>query len=529
MKKVVIFFLSICSYSAWSQDCVSYYNEANELYTTNLEEAMRLYDRAIACNSNYPEAHYWRAMAHYKKENYATAKKGFTTALEQGYNRSDVLLYRAYSKWMLNDDTGTVSDLSLVEALKDSNHPEAVFWRGRAFYRSEKYEEANVDFKKAANVGYDMAESMLYYGYTSYMLENYSVAIDNFTIVESINKSNVADAIFWRGRCHYEENLYSKAFSDFNKALELDYPKSNALMWRGFAKYMLEDYKNATSDLDRVVSFNDNNYENAKKWADISRDKMNQWNTTTDTDYSTSKPEVYVVIAGVSKYNHVRSLNYTDDDAYKVAMFFKSPEGGSLRDDHMSLLIDENATRKNIINSLKTTFSKAKSNDVVIFYFAGHGKDGAFLPIDYDGQSNELPHEEISEIFKASNAKHKICIADACHSGGLDRSTRDLGVANVLETYYDAWNSSKGGTALMMSSKSEETSLEFQGFRQGVFSYFLIKGLKGEADNDSDKIVTIKELYDYVNFNVRDYTGYSQNPVINGSFDRNMPVSVVRD
>jgi hypothetical protein len=56
---------------------------------------------------------------------------------------------------------------------------------------------------------------------------------------------------------------------------------------------------------------------------------------------------------------------------------------------------------------------------------------------------------------------------------------------------------------LMMSSKAEETSIEYRGLRQGVFSYYLIKGLKGEANSNRDKIVTITELYDYVKKNVR--------------------------
>ena len=531
MKNALPFLLILFSSPLWSQDCQTYYEEANNIYSSDLTEAIRLYDKAIACQANFPEAHYWRAMAYYKRQEYSISKSGFTTALEQGHNRSDALLYRAYSKWMLEDDPGTIADLSLVESNKDHNHVNSLFWRGRAFYRSGQYEEASADFKKAANLGYDMSEVMLYSGYANYMIKDYPNAIDNLTIVASINKVNVPEAIFWRGRCYYEDNKYKKALTDFNKALELNYDWSDAMMWRGFAKYMLEDYASAAADLDQVAALKDDNNKSAVEWAQISRDKLNQWDSgSTTTDYTTTaQPKIYVVIAGVSRYNHVRSLNYTDDDAYKVAMFFKGPEGGSLPDEQLRLLIDEDATYENIVSALKTTFAKAESNDVVIFYFAGHGKNGAFLPIDYDGTNNELGHSAVSEIFRSSNAKHKICIADACHSGGLDRGVRDLGVANVLETYYDAWNTSKGGTALMMSSKSEETSLEFQGFRQGVFSYFLIKGLKGEADKDNNKIVTIKELYDYVNSNVREYTGYSQNPVINGSFDSNMPVSVVRN
>lgn len=80
----------------------------------------------------------------------------------------------------------------------------------------------------------------------------------------------------------------------------------------------------------------------------------------------------------------------------------------------------------------------------------------------------------------------------------------------------------------MMSSKAEETSIEYRGLRQGVFSYYLIKGLKGEANKDNDKIITVTELYDYVKQNVQTYTSYKQTPVINGNYDKNMPIAVIR-
>ncbi len=79
-----------------------------------------------------------------------------------------------------------------------------------------------------------------------------------------------------------------------------------------------------------------------------------------------------------------------------------------------------------------------------------------------------------------------------------------------------------------MSSKAEETSLESSGLRQGVFSHFLIRGLKGEADKNSDKVVTIQELFDFVFGNVRDYAGNRQSPVLKGTYDPMMPVAVLR-
>jgi len=79
-----------------------------------------------------------------------------------------------------------------------------------------------------------------------------------------------------------------------------------------------------------------------------------------------------------------------------------------------------------------------------------------------------------------------------------------------------------------MSSKAEETSLESAGLRQGVFSHFLIRGLKGEADLNRDKVISVQELFDFINEKVRDYTGNRQSPVIKGTYDPKMTVAVMR-
>ena len=80
-----------------------------------------------------------------------------------------------------------------------------------------------------------------------------------------------------------------------------------------------------------------------------------------------------------------------------------------------------------------------------------------------------------------------------------------------------------------MSSKAEELSLEDHGLRQGVFTYYILKGLKGAADPNGDYIVTVKELYNYVYAKVREYTANVQTPVLTGDYDDNMPVALRRN
>lgn len=237
--------------------------------------------------------------------------------------------------------------------------------------------------------------------------------------------------------------------------------------------------------------------------------------------------DVWAVVIGISSYNHMPVLRYTDDDAYHMYAFLKSPEGGALDDDHIKILVDEEATLQNIKSTMTGLFGKAGPNDLIMLYFSGHGLRGSFLPFDFDGYRNKLYHEDLNAIMKQSPAKYKLCIADACHSGSL-LAMRGGAQPELLANYYNSLAKASPGTALIMSSKSDETSLESSGLRQGVFSHFLIRGLKGEADRNNDKRISVQELYDFVNLNVRTYTGNMQSPLIQGDYDPDMTVGVRR-
>lgn len=242
--------------------------------------------------------------------------------------------------------------------------------------------------------------------------------------------------------------------------------------------------------------------------------------------YKRRDVKIWAVVIGIASYPNMPKLYYTDDDAYQFYAFLKSPEGGAVPDDQVELLIDEKATRENIVAAMKKVFSKAGPKDIAILYFSGHGKPGAFLPVDNLGEQNKIYHQEITSILDNSNAKVKLCIADACHSGGLFVARGDT---PPIQNYYTELAQTNPGSALILSSKQDEISLESKSVRQGVFSHYMIRGLKGEADGNADKVVTISELFDFVYHRVRAYTDNQQSPTIKGTFDRNMPVSIIRD
>lgn len=237
--------------------------------------------------------------------------------------------------------------------------------------------------------------------------------------------------------------------------------------------------------------------------------------------------KIWAVIVGAATYVEMPPLRYTDNDAFQIYAFLKSPEGGAIPDDQLALLIDEKATKHNIVNAIRGLFNRADNNDVILFYFSGHGVQGAFLPVDFDGINNTLEHAELQNLISQSNAKHKIILADACHSGSIFGFAP--GPKIDLSAFYKAFDQTAGGLALIMSSREEEISIESPDIQSGVFSHFLIKALKGMADLDKNGIVTIQELFDFSYNEVRAYTENQQSPIIKGNYDPNIPIAMIRN
>lgn len=235
---------------------------------------------------------------------------------------------------------------------------------------------------------------------------------------------------------------------------------------------------------------------------------------------------IYLVIVGISRYENFKTLKYSDDDAYRVYAFFKSPEGGAVPEKNIRILIDESATKENIYRAMEEITSKADENDVVICYFAGHGLNGYFLPVDSDGYRHKISYYNLQNFLSESKSKKRIFMADACFSGSL-MASRDGNDVNI-DQFYKALMGTQESTAFLLSSKEEEFSKESSGLRQGVFSYYLIQGLQGFADSDQNNMVTIEELYNYIRSNVRTYTKNEQNPILLGQYSPNLPLSWIR-
>lgn len=238
---------------------------------------------------------------------------------------------------------------------------------------------------------------------------------------------------------------------------------------------------------------------------------------------------VYALIVGVNDYKRgeKNDLNYTISDAKKLSDYIMEGCLGRVIPGNIVNLYNEDARRNNILYVMDTLFTKAGKDDLVLFFFSGHGSEGAFVPYDFIEviPSTLLSHRAIQQRLRKSKAGFKFIIADACLSGSMQHKP----TANKAQLEDTLVFRSTADVAVLMSSRAHEFSVESAELQQGVFSHYFLRGLMGEADCNRDRTVTIEELFLFTRDStfeyVRDHCHILQSPILYGKFSPDMPVA----
>lgn len=216
----------------------------------------------------------------------------------------------------------------------------------------------------------------------------------------------------------------------------------------------------------------------------------------------------FVVAVGISDYKYISDLRLPVSDANGMAQVFRT------HTKDVVTLVGAQATRANIINTMRSQFSKAGKNDQIIFFFSGHGYDDGFCAYDTQSPKTGLSYKDIYSAFRASKAGRKIIMADACHAGGLRVTKKKTRTQPATST----------DVMLFLSCRTSESSLERATMQYGLFTNYLMYGIRGKADSNRDRKITARELFEYVSTNVTSSSGNRQHPVMWGKFNDNMTV-----
>jgi uncharacterized caspase-like protein len=225
--------------------------------------------------------------------------------------------------------------------------------------------------------------------------------------------------------------------------------------------------------------------------------------------YSVSA-RTYLVSVGIADYSgfpqQINNLTLPTKDAQTIVDLYSKNTSVDY-----AILLNDSATKSKILKAIKQVFNKATKDDIVVFYFSGHGYPGGFCA--YDGN---LGYDVVRKAMSKSKSNNKMMFIDACRSGGMRVDATSAQTAITL--------AQKANVLLFLSSRNDENSIERLNMQNGLFTTYLQKGLRGNADENHDRIITAKELYHFVHEGVRQSSDNKQHPVMWGNFDDNMTV-----
>lgn len=176
-------------------------------------------------------------------------------------------------------------------------------------------------------------------------------------------------------------------------------------------------------------------------------------------------------------------------------------------------LAPQAATLATVRTSLEKMAAAARPEDTVLFYFSGHGiltpnSQQAVLCLADTRRSSlretGLGVQELLQHLDGCAARQQLIWLDACHSGDLSlRGARGDFTASLLDptshlvTVLRKRSTQGKGLYALLSCDQGQKSWEFPELGHGVFTYYLMRGLRGEAA-DSQGIIEADGLYRYV-------------------------------
>lgn len=267
--------------------------------------------------------------------------------------------------------------------------------------------------------------------------------------------------------------------------------------------------------------------------------------------------DLYFIGFGVSSYkNQSLNLAYPAKDVNDLAVRFRYMTK-HFENVYTQTFLDEQVTLKNI-EKCKSLLAASKPDDLLILFVAGHGvysvgTDGTYYYLTHDTDLNDLEStaadfEIIENILQGIPPRKKLFLMDTCESGEIDddvrstyyalaenlgikaRSTRGVSMSvkkgkegkkkpgrNYLYEkdrfiYNDLIR--RSGAIVFSSSRGGEFSYESDEIENGYFTEEILNALSGNADVDSDGLVSISELKNFVSLEVAKKTGQKQNPTV---------------
>lgn len=213
----------------------------------------------------------------------------------------------------------------------------------------------------------------------------------------------------------------------------------------------------------------------------------------------------FAVVVGLGRYRekNIPGVKYAVRDAEVMARYLQNVGGVAAGD--MKIITDDGATRSDLEAYVEDWLPRrVKPDSTVFFYYAGHGAPDpagqeAFL-VPFEGHpdypSKLYPLSRLYAALAKLPAKAVVVMLDSCFSGAKGRGVSQEGARPLVALREDGGLDPK--LAVLTGASGTQITSDLDKVEHGLFTYFLLKGMRGDADADRDGTITLRELYPFV-------------------------------
>jgi hypothetical protein len=224
------------------------------------------------------------------------------------------------------------------------------------------------------------------------------------------------------------------------------------------------------------------------------------------TTVSPRKRPAYAVVVGIEQYRQgLPKADFSDHDARIVRDHLV--KGLGYQEENVVLLMNDRATKTDLEKYFeKWLENRVDQGDSVFVYFSGHGapnpKTGDAYLVPYDGDPAYIDTtgyslKRLYDSLAKLPAREVVVLLDSCFSGAGGRSVLAKG-ARPMGLSVEKAMVTGGKTVVMAASSGDQISSTYTTKSHGLMTYFFLKGLQGEGDQNKDGVLDIKELFDYL-------------------------------
>ncbi|MEN6621441.1 MAG: caspase family protein [Smithella sp.] len=218
------------------------------------------------------------------------------------------------------------------------------------------------------------------------------------------------------------------------------------------------------------------------------------------------RKDAVALIIGIGKYREekIPAIKYAVRDAEVMAKYLENL--GGISKANIQILINEKASKSDIQAYIEDWLPRRiNENSTVFIYYAGHGAPGeqgksAYI-VPYEGQpdfpSQLYTLQSLYNSLGKLKAKEVVVLLDSCFSGVKGRSVTHAGARPLVMKPADILPLNNK-VIVIAGASGNQMSSDYDRAKHGLFTYGILKGLRGEAVRERTGSVNLGGLYNYV-------------------------------